>query len=335
MTILRFTQADTLRCRFGASPLWETMSAVRVMHQSHRRSLYDDWLETKRDAVARLDLRGLRAVQPRVGFTPDFLTPPPKASRAKFATEIARVRSTPLEKVRAELVQSRDELKNPAAPEIEKMLTDLPGTRERLADEIERAWEALVKPDWPLISRVLEDDIAYRGRQLTDGGLAGLFDDLHPTLSWEDDRLIASRYRSVDRDLSGQGLLLVPGVFAWPHLVMVVDPAYHPTLVYPARGAARLWSDAPAPPDALARLLGRTRATLLVALDPPATTSALATQYDLALATVAEHLAALSDAGLATRRRTGHQVHYRRTEVGQAVIDASVGGAASGVRMLK
>jgi DNA-binding transcriptional ArsR family regulator len=205
------------------------------------------------------------------------------------------------------------------------MLEDLPGTRERLADAIESAWETLIKPDWPLISRVLEDDIAYRGQQVTDGGLASLFDDLHPTLTWEDDRLIATRQSAEHRDLAGQGLLLVPGVFAWPHLVMVVDPAYHPTLVYPARGAARLWSDTPAPPDPLARLLGRTRATLLVALDPPATTSSLASQYGLALATVAEHLSALYDAGLATRRRTGHQVHYRRTEIGQAVVDASVG----------
>ncbi|GAA1118112.1 DUF5937 family protein [Kribbella jejuensis] len=325
MTVLRFTQADTLRCRFGASQLWETMSAVRVLNGSRHRQLYADWIAAKQDAAAKLDLRGLKAVQPRVGFTPDFLTPPPTASRAKFATEIARVRSTPLEKVRTELIRSRDELKNPAAAEINKMLEDLAGTRERLADEIESAWEALVEPDWPLISRVLEDDIAYRGRQLTDGGLAALFDDLHPTLTWEDDRLIATRYRSEDRDLSGQGLLLAPGVFAWPYLVIVVDPAYHPALVYPARGAARLWSDAPAPPDSLARLLGRTRATLLVALDPPATTSDLAAQYNLALATVAEHLSALHDAGLASRRRTGHQVHYRRTEVGQAVVDASVG----------
>jgi DNA-binding transcriptional ArsR family regulator len=325
MTVLRFTQADALRCRFGASPLWETMSAVRVLNGSKHRPLYGDWIAAKREAAGRLALGGLKAVQPRVGFTPDFLTPPPKASRAKFATEIARVRSTPLEKVRSELIRSRDELKNPAAPEIDRMLADLAGTRERLADEIESAWEALIKPDWPLISRVLEDDIAYRGQQLTDGGLAALFDDLHPTLAWEDDRLIATRYRSEDRDLTGQGLLLVPGAFAWPYLVIVVDPAYHPTLVYPARGAARLWSDSPAPPDPLARLLGRTRATLLVALDPPATTSALAAQYNLALATVAEHLSALYDAGLATRRRTGHQVHYRRTEVGQAVIDASVG----------
>ena len=325
MTVLRFTQGDALRCRFGASPLWETMSAVRVLNGSKHQPLYAGWVETKREAAAGLDLRGLKALQPRVGFTPDFLTPPPKASRAKFATEIARVRSTPLDRVRTELIRSRDELSNPAAPAINRMLQDLAGTRERLADEIESAWLTLIQPDWPLISRVLEDDIAYRGQQLTDGGLAALFDDLHPTLTWEDDRLIATRYRSEDRDLTGQGLLLAPGVFAWPYLVIVVDPSYQPTLVYPARGAARLWSDAPAPPDPLARLLGRTRATLLVALDPPATTSALSTQYGLALATVAEHLSALYDAGLATRRRTGHQVHYRRTEVGQAVIDASVG----------
>jgi hypothetical protein len=325
MTILRFTQADTVRCRFGSSPLWETMSAVRVLNGSKHRPLYGDWVAAKRDASSTLDLRGLKALQPRVGFTPDFLTPPPKASRAKFATEIARVRSTPLDRVRSELIQCRDTLNNPAAPAINRMLEDLAGTRERLADAIENAWETLIRPDWPLISRVLEDDIAYRGQQLTDGGLASLFDDLHPTLAWEDDRLVATRQAPGDRDLAGQGLLLVPGVFAWPHLVMVVDPAYHPTLVYPARGAARLWSDTPAPPDPLARLLGRTRATLLVALDPPATTSALASQYGLALATVAEHLSALYDAGLATRRRTGHQVHYRRTETGQAVVDASVG----------
>jgi DNA-binding transcriptional ArsR family regulator len=325
MTVLRFTQGDALRCRFGASPLWETVSAVRVLNGARHRPLYADWVEAKHEVAARLELRGMKAVQPRVGFTPDFLTPPPKASRAKFSTEIARVRNAPLDKVRTELIRSRDELKNPAAAAIDRMLEDLPGTRERLADEIESAWEILIRPDWPLISRMLEDDIAYRGRQLTDGGLAALFDDLHPTLTWADDRLIASRYRSEDLDLTGQGLLLVPGVFAWPYLVIVADPSYQPTLVYPARGAARLWSDAPAPPDSLARLLGRTRATILIALDPPATTSALATQHGLALATVAEHLSALSDAGLATRRRTGHQVHYRRTEVGQAVVDASVG----------
>ncbi|WP_051084837.1 DUF5937 family protein [Kribbella catacumbae] len=138
------------------------------------------------------------------------------------------------------------------------MLSDPAGAREQLADQLESAWETLIKPDWPMISRVLDDDIAHRGEQLTSGGLARLFEDLHPTLTWEDGQLIAARHRSPDHELTGQGLLLIPGVFAWPYLVMVVAPSYQPTLVYPARGAARLWSDAPAPPDPLATLLGRT-----------------------------------------------------------------------------
>ena len=158
---------------------------------------------------------------------------------------------------------------------------------------------------------------------MTTGGLAALFDDLHPTLRWDDGRLLATRYRDHDRDLAGAGLLLTPSVFNWPHLAIFVDPAYQPTLVYPARGTGRLWTDSAPPPDTLARLLGRTRATILAALDPPATTTELATQYGLALATVADHLAALHHSGLADRRRVGHHVRYRRTELGQSLLDAS------------
>src|SRR3954452_10395086 len=79
MTVLRFTRGDALRCRFGASPLWETMSAVRVLNGCRHRPLSRDWVEARREAASRLDLRGLKALQPRVGFTPDFLTPPPKS----------------------------------------------------------------------------------------------------------------------------------------------------------------------------------------------------------------------------------------------------------------
>ena len=56
MTVLRFTQGDALRCRFGASPLWETMSAVRVLHGAKYQPLYAAWVDSKREAAARLDL---------------------------------------------------------------------------------------------------------------------------------------------------------------------------------------------------------------------------------------------------------------------------------------
>jgi DNA-binding transcriptional ArsR family regulator len=324
MTALRFGETDALRCRFAISPLFETLAGVRLIARHHRRSVYDPWLEAKAAAVAALDLDPLHVVQPHIGHTPDFLAPPPRERTNSFEAELPRVRATARTRIVTELKRSRDEPVNPRAEQINRMLTDPLAARDQLADTIAQAWTTLIEPDWPAIHRVLEDDIAYRSTQLTSGGLAALFDDLHPNLVWHDNQLIAARYDDQDRDLAGAGLLLMPSAFTWPHLLLIVDRPYQPTIVYPARGIARLWTDTPPPPDRLARLLGRTRATLLTALDPAATTSELALQYGLALATVGEHLTVLDSAGLASRRRAGHKVHYRRTELGQALIDASV-----------
>lgn len=325
MTALRFGNADTLRCRFAVSPLWETLAAVRVLRDDpHRRPVYTPWLTATAHRAADLDLEVLHAVQPRVGHTPDFLAPPPTSPAPHFAAELARVRAAPTDQVITELTRSRDMPVNPLGDRIDELLEDPTGAVNELADAVERAWVTLIEPDWPRIQRVLDDDVVYRGQQLTTGGLAGLFADLHATLAWEGNGLIATRYRDHDRDLAGDGLLLVPSVFNWPSLSLVVDPVYQPTLVYPARGTARLWTDSPPPAAALARLLGRTRAAILTALDPPATTTELANQYGLALATIADHLGALRDTGLATRRRSGHHVRYRRTDLGQALLDAGI-----------
>jgi hypothetical protein len=59
--------------------------------------------------------------------------------------------------------------------------------------------------------------------------------------------------------------------------VLMLDQPWQPTLIYPARGIAGLWQPpAGQPPAALARLLGRTRAKLLLALAEPASTAVLA-----------------------------------------------------------
>ena len=54
-----------------------------------------------------------------------------------------------------------------------------------------------------------------------------------------------------DVDLRDRGLLFVPSAFAWPDVVLVTDPRWQPTLVYPARGVGTLWeTDRPAAPEA-------------------------------------------------------------------------------------
>lgn len=324
MTALRFGPADTLKCRFAVSPMWETHAAVRVMYGRHHRPLYAPWIAARRQAVASTDLEILRAVQPHIGYTPDFLTSPPLAGSSSFDADLMRLRETPLDRVTSELARCRDQPTNPLSHLLDPLVANPGRALAQLAEALLAAWTALLEQDWPLVRRILDDDVAYRGTCLTNDGLAGLFADLHPNLAWHDNQLVAAHATDQDRDLGGQGLLLVPSAFNWPHLSVIVDLPYQPTLVYPARGAARLWSDLPPPPDRLARLLGRSRAAILAALDQPTTTTALAEEHDLSLGTTSEHLAALHGAGLANKRRTGHQIRYWRTPIGQELIDFTI-----------
>ncbi len=318
----RFGTSDTVRCRFVRSPLWETVSAVRVMYQP-RSPVYEPWRVRQRAAFDELDLEVLRAVLPRVGVTPDFLSPPPRSRRPVFADELARVRATPLRRVVRELTASRDAPTNPHAAKVDQMLADPVRSLAELADAIARVWARLVEPDWPRIARLLDDDIDLRGTQLTSGGLSRLFDALHPNVRWQDNRLVVSRYSESETALSGGGLVLMPSVFTSPFLVLVAGAGYQSTLVYPARGAARLCTEAPPAPDQLGRLVGRTRANLLAALELSATTTELAERHGLAVATVAAHLSALYGSGLVSRTRRGHRVLYRRTDLGHALLGGS------------
>ena len=144
--------------------------------------------------------------------------------------------------------------------------------------------------------------------------------DLHPSVRLADDVLtIQARSRSRMR-LDGRGLLLLPSVFAWPRVGVMLVPPWQPTVLYPARGVATLQELSPAPSAALAGVVGRSKAVLLTALDEPAGTSALAARLGLSASTVSEHLGALRAGGLLDVARHGHVVLYRRTELGDALL---------------
>jgi DNA-binding transcriptional ArsR family regulator len=91
---------------------------------------------------------------------------------------------------------------------------------------------------------------------------------------------------------------------------------------------AALWeTPATATRSALADLVGRTRASLLTALDQPASTTHLAHSLGLATGAVGDHLAILHNAGLLTKARSGRSVLYRRTPLGDALAAATSGQA--------
>ncbi len=317
---LGFSAADLVRLRFAISPLWETTSALRLLAHPQAGSPRQAWVRWARgqlEVPAGSSLAGLVRLMPRVGYTPDFLSPAPTGPEATIEREIDQVRRTCPDQVRLEIDRSL------GAGELDPALTWLRGDPEtvlgRLAEAQEEVWHRLVRPGWAAVRDVLDADIAYRSHQASRGGVRAVFADLDPRLSWhdEDGVLVVPSRLPERRDLGGQGLVLMPSSFAWPDVVAVTAEPWQPTVIYPARGVASLWARAElGGSDPLARLLGARRALLLRALATPGTTSRLARQLALSPASVSEHLGVLRDAGLVRGQRTGRVVQYSRTLLG-------------------
>ena len=123
-----------------------------------------------------------------------------------------------------------------------------------------------------------------------------------------------------------------PSVFIWPEWSVKKSTSTQTTLLYPARGVARVWDDLGALEPggsggasdlaAVEALLGAPRARLLGALRSPATTSALAGRFGVTPGAVSQHLAVLYRGGLVDRQRSGRTVLYQASELGLALLGA-------------
>ena len=309
MIELRTSPQDVLRLRFAVSPLWETTAAVRAVSQGPLPTALRAWRRLVDPPPTPL----LLAVQAR--YTPDFLTPPPVAGERSIDEEIALVAGTPLATVREEVrrcvAAGGDAAALGARPAV---------LRDRAVRELRAAWEALLRPHWPRLHRVLATDVDHRSRQLVQGGIAALLDDLHPAVEWVDGVLRVRAPVHDRRDLQGEGVVLMPSVFGMGRPLVVLDPPYQPLVVYPARGVATAWTAPVAPADALVQVVGRGRADLLALLDEPAGTGALAVRLGRSAGTVSEHLRVLRAAGLVDVRRSGRDSRWERTGLGDALV---------------
>jgi len=321
---------DLLAVRFATSPVWETAHAVRALvrpvtpHQ-------EPWLRTVTEAARALDLGPLRAVNPPRGYTPDFLTPPPTSPSPRFADQLAAVRRTPPEQVRDELGRCLAELGERADPAdrtaIERLLAEPAAGLVTLADGLDEAWRALVEPYWPRVSELLRADIAYRSQSLAERGLGHVLEHLDPSIRWTGSAIVIDRPGPLEEvPPDERGIVLMPSAYTWPSVAVVADHPWQPTIVYPARGIGRLWAAPDPAPSALARLLGPTRAAVLIALDAPASTTAVAARFAMSPSGASRHLLALRDAGLLVTTRHGHEVRYARTRLGTALVRASSPG---------
>jgi DNA-binding transcriptional ArsR family regulator len=308
--------ADTLaRSRFVVSALSETIASLIVLQRATPSHFGErDWLAAHlpayRDRLGGDPVTALLVRSAfRRGWYADFLTPtPPGEGHPSFADELARIRQTSPEAARTDLTVS---LEGPLPPELHR--SDLP---DRAADLVEWVWTEAVRPYWPRRRRLLEADLVARTRQLSLGGWAAALNDLNPNMRWlGDGRLQIHLHDYPPRSLSGARLLFVPTT---PALGWASWEADRYALVYPCSGVLTE-PDGASAAEALGRLLGPARASILLLLAAPKSTTQLVALTGQRLGSVGRHLRILLEAGLVSRRRAGHSVLYYRTDVGDAL----------------
>jgi len=320
--------AELAATRFAASPLCETIRAIQLLAAPQPSPVNRPWLDWARH---QLDQQPLRVpwlwplVVNGLPTYPEFLMPAPASQWPLFADELARLAATPAEPVRASLCRVFGEVPWPGSA---SELYERPRESLReIATELAECHERLIAPHWQRIRAVLDADIAYRTGVLASGGARRLFADMHPDLNWTAGTLTL---RDADTDHSvmhvqkgPDGVVLMPCVFAWPEVSVSKATSTQTILMYPARGAANVWSplgDAGVSGTPAEHLLGAPRARLLSALQSPATTTTLARQLGVTPSAVSQHLAFLHRGQLVQRQRRGRTVLYQVSDLGLALL---------------
>jgi hypothetical protein len=324
MTVrIQLTGADLARVRFGVSPVYETIAALAVLDAPGEHAMHLPWV---RWATPRVpdgpDVRLLRRLLSGPAI-PVALVPPPDSRMLDLSTELARVRRANLDRFDRSLEAIFGDPRW-LAP----VRADLPAGLARAVDALRACHDALVAPHWTRMRAVLDADITYRLRHLSDGGIADLLDRLHPDVHWSPDGEVTVRYDRgpgvpvpVTVRVNGQGLVLCPSIFTWPHVLTAArSTGTAAALRYPARGAGALWERSAPPRDGLDALLGRTRARILALLNEPRGTPELAARLDVTPGAVSQHLAVLRAAGLVTSQRDGRGALHLRTTRADALL---------------
>ena len=322
---------DLTKVRIAPSPLWETVTSFGVLLHHGRETVHAPWAVRARRVLPGTDISALVAAMCVAGRCPDFLTPPPDASGTDFGDELERLRTTPSEVVHeevAEFVRVENEQFTFLPPEktrlLEIYLRDPEGSLRKLVDALRRYHDLALAPYWPRMREHLEGDAIRRGQVLAMGGVEVLLSGLHPKASYHEGTLELDKSYEAVVEPGGRGITLIPCVFAWPRVEVLVQPGYRPTVAYGPRGVANLWTSSSLPSNgtALGVALGGSRASVLKSLLPvPTTTTELARQLDLAPAAVSAHLSRLKDAGLVEPHRNGKRVYYRLSCAGESLLE--------------
>ncbi|PZS32733.1 MAG: transcriptional regulator, partial [Pseudonocardiales bacterium] len=314
---------DLERLRFAYSPLAEVAESLYVLHSGNIPGLHRTWFAKTREQLHRVDMDVLGAIVPAPRpHVASFLLAGAREPSTSIDQQLAMVAAYPVEALREDLeVVWKGNLPATTRRVLEH------GGGPRIAEALRQYWLVAIRPYWAQIRAVLDADVAYRASRLARGGIEALLSDLHPGLELAEHAIhVQSSAQGAEHHLGGGGLILVPCVFAWPHVMADMGSLNPPSITYGPRGVGDLWPNAevPAPDgDALASLLGRSRAAILLSVGLPMSTSDLAHELAQSMPAVSAHLAVLRRCGLVMSWRAGRRVLYQRTPLAASVVAAS------------
>jgi DNA-binding transcriptional ArsR family regulator len=320
---IHFTRLDLARTYLadGPDPMWELVNSLQALQSRYGEGMLGPWrrhaaADLRRSGVAGLVRRRLFPLAPHAPYFPDLLTPPEGA--LGFEPAVEAVLATPRRRLRAEIGRLA------GATRAGAWLADLAAGRTRaiseLGDTMRRYHRQAVAPGWESLRAIVDADLAVRRGALSTGGVEAMLGSFQPVMRWRYPVLELPGHPSArEVHLRGTGLVLVPSYFCRLHPITVFDPDLPQVVVYPAsqrRAARRPTTDG----KALTRLLGETRAAVLLASGGGCTTGELAMRVGVSAAAISHHTAILRDAGLITSTRLSNTVRHSLTRLGHALV---------------
>lgn len=313
MISLRLEPADLVRVRFAERlhPVGNAILACQALRDPALAAVMPDLAE--RSAAVAAATAPLRHLLPAQGLLPDFLTP--HQGLDSVAAGIEAIRATPRQRIRAEIAEAYADL--PTSLWRRRFAAADRDVLDLLTVALRDYFDAVLSPHWSDLTLAYRSGVAQAAQTYALSGVGAVLAGLHPGIRWRPPVLEIVSWRSGEVRGTGEGILLLPTPLAGPRPRVLIEAGHPVVLVYPAMVLAPTTGSA-STVDPLARLLGRTRATVLRRLAEPDrhTTTTLSRGADISLSSASEHASALRAAGLIVSQRDGGAIVHRLTPLG-------------------
>lgn len=305
--------------RFSPSPMAELALSTMIVRYPERHPFHARWFAETAAARATVGVdRILSLINPDKWIVDTVLRHPVRRG-SNFAQELAA-----LSAVEARVFR-RDVERVWGRPPQLMGRTDA-AIKGFVVQTMADYWKACFERYWPSFRAVLDADVTFRGAETAGRGIAAAVTGAVPGFIVQRNDLVLPLRSGSDLGFDviagDRGVTLLPTLVKWG-TNMPNDPAADLVFSYRARGRGRLQpADVDARPG-LIGILGRTRTELLISLDEPASSTAIAIFMGVTTAAANQHLRALARAGLLQANRFGRYVLYERTHLADDLVAAN------------